>query len=103
MNVVASSVRSHRIALRPFRPDDAADFFALNKNADVRRFIGGEPLTMEFCREHMKRCADKWETIGYSQCAIVLRESERLIGRGGINMLDELGELEVSWVIARDE
>ena len=51
----------------------------------------------------MEICALRWETQGYSQCAIVLSDEARLIGRGGINMLDELGELEVSWVIAHSE
>jgi RimJ/RimL family protein N-acetyltransferase len=103
VNHLDTTIESPRLILRPFAVADIKPFFAFNQDPEVRRFIGGAPLSMEFCREHIPRLRASWERDGFAQCAIVRKADGQLIGRGGINMLDQLKMFEVSWVIARTE
>jgi RimJ/RimL family protein N-acetyltransferase len=101
VNHLDTTIESARLILRPFALADIQPFFAFNQDPEVRRFIGGAPLSLEFYREHIPRLRTAWGRDGFAQCAIVRKMDGRLIGRGGINMLDELQTFEVSWVIAR--
>jgi ribosomal-protein-alanine N-acetyltransferase len=98
MNVVETK----HLILRQFTPADAADNYRIYTDPDNMRFMGRQPDSVEFEREHiLKHIANYYEKYGFGLWAAVLKENNRLIGRCGLlyQRIEETQELEVSYLI----
>ncbi len=68
-------IETERIAIRHFKPSDAADLFEYLSLPEIYRFEPGEPISMDEARDLV---ADRAE--GSNFLAVVLKESGKLIG-----------------------
>lgn len=73
-----------RLILRPHRLDDFDDSFALWRDDNVARFIGGRPSTREEVWSRLLRYAGHWTLLGFGYFVVHERESGRFIGEAGL-------------------
>lgn len=100
MNVV----ETERLILRRFTPADADDNYRIYTDPENMRFMGRQPDSVEFEREHiLKHIANYYEKYGFGLWATVLKENNQLIGRCGLlyQQIEDRQELEVTYLIDR--
>jgi [ribosomal protein S5]-alanine N-acetyltransferase len=75
-------LESERLILRQLTPEDAADFFACQSDPDVFRYAGrSEETSLESARQMLNILFERHREQTLLSWAIVLKESQRLIGR----------------------
>lgn len=93
-----------RLILRRFTPEDAADNYRIYTDPENMKFMGRQPDSVEFEREHiLKHIANYYDRHGFGLWAAVLKENKRLIGRCGLlyQPVEGAQEVEVSYLIDR--
>jgi RimJ/RimL family protein N-acetyltransferase len=98
MNVIETK----RIILRQFTPEDAADNYRIYTDPENMKFMGRQPDSVEFEREHIrKHIANYYEKYEFGLWAVVLKENNRLIGRCGFlyQQIEDARELEITYLI----
>lgn len=103
-------LRTARLALRPFRPEDAPAYAAIRSDPLVMRFMpsgeaGAEPARARADAERLCALwAEAWsEPGGYAPWAVEAHGDGALIGHLGLRALPERGgETEVLWLLRRD-
>jgi RimJ/RimL family protein N-acetyltransferase len=93
-----NALQTSRITLRPFSGDDLDDLSALMANADFMRFSLGV-LSREETATFLQRVRSRDRAGLPSQFAVILRESECLIGFCGFfaQTVDGVEELEIAY------
>lgn len=75
-------IESERLILRQLTLEDAADFFACQSDPDVFRYAGrSEETSLESARQMLNILFKRQQEQTMLSWAIVLKESQRLIGR----------------------
>ena len=99
-------LRTPRLTLRRWLPDDAAELEVINRDPEVTRYLN-PPLPP--AAGFGERCSEHWETHGFGFFAVELREEPapgRFIGFVGLGhpfFLPELAQRpELGWRLARD-
>ncbi len=93
-------LQTQRLVLRPFVDDDAEALFAIFREPEVGRWVGGAHATIEQSRDLIAINRDQEERNGFGMWAVE-REGE-LIGEAGLQLLERRGpDVEVGWVIAK--
>lgn len=95
-------LETDRIILRPMKAEDAQPIFAMRSDPDVMRFIRA-PITKRAEAENwVKLVSSRWtaEKIGF--CALIEKQSENFLGWCGLWRLEETGETEVGYAIAKE-
>jgi RimJ/RimL family protein N-acetyltransferase len=64
------TLRTDRLILRAFRPDDLDALAAMQANPDVRRFLGGNLLSRAESWSLMERTLGQWALRGYGLFAV---------------------------------
>jgi RimJ/RimL family protein N-acetyltransferase len=108
-------LETERLIVRKPRLDDAEAAFEYLCDPEVMRFIGGETVPREACRDVVQKWLDRWETNGCGHFALERREDGRFLGRVGLIVWDsrtwahttlaEAGEgaqPELGWTLARE-
>lgn len=92
-------LETDRLWLREFVPDDAEAFFALNSDPEVMRYTGDACLTsVEQARAGLcERPIVDYQKYGFGRLAVVLKNSDTLIGFAGLKYLDDLGEVDLGY------
>ncbi len=97
-----------RLHLRPHRLDDLDAIAAMFGDAEVMRFIGGQPLSREDVWNRLLRYHGHWALLGFGLWAIEERASGQLLGNAGFadfhrGLGDDFdGVPEAAWVLAAD-
>ena len=86
-------IRTERLLLRRFRPEDAEDLYAYLSDADVVKFEPYEPFTQEACVQEVICRAE-------NPAFIAVEKDGRVIGNLYLGK-DEYGG-EIGWVFAKD-
>lgn len=74
-------IETDRIFLRPFCLDDVEPFAEICANPNVMRYIGdGKPVGIDIIREKMSEWIESYEKYQYGLMAIVIKETNKLIG-----------------------
>jgi RimJ/RimL family protein N-acetyltransferase len=101
-----TEVETARLLLRPWQPDDLAEFTRLLTDPVVTRYIVVHtPFTPEDVAELSERTLAQWERNGFGPWAAIEKASGRWVGRIG---LDELADwpgphkVEVGWELHRE-
>lgn len=97
-------IETERLLLRRFTPEDAADNYRIYTDPENMRFMGRQPDSVEFEREHIhKHIANYYDRHGFGLWAVVLKGDGRLIGRCGIlyQPVEGVREVEVTYLIDR--
>lgn len=96
-------IETERLILREHRADDLDAYTALWSDADVVRYIGGQPLDRQECWARILRFRGMWEVIGLGFWIIEERQTGRLIGEAGVMDKKRLieppldGTIEAGW------
>jgi RimJ/RimL family protein N-acetyltransferase len=72
-----------RLILRPFRAGDVDAQAAMMGDAQVMRYLGGQPLTREEAWRKLLCGNGLWSLFGYGYWAVERREDGRMIGQVG--------------------
>lgn len=89
-----------RVALRRFTADDRPVFTRLYTDADVMRHIGdGVPFTPKQVAERWERLRAHYRRHGYGMWAAVDRQTNKVIGRAGLQHTSEVDEVEVGYAL----
>lgn len=91
-------LRTARLRLRAFRPDDLDDYAAIRAEPEVARYIGG-PLSRVETWDRMAVMNGQWALRGYGLFAIEETASRRVIGHTGILHPDDWPEPEIPYTI----
>jgi ribosomal-protein-alanine N-acetyltransferase len=97
-------LETERLILRQFTPEDAADNYRIYTDPDNMKFMGRQPDSIEFERDHIrKHIANYYDKYGFGLWAAVLKDNNQLIGRCGLlyQQIEDARELEVSYLLDR--
>ena len=101
------SLRTERLLLRPWRPDDLDALAALNEHPEVMRWVApNRPLRREESAELLDRLVRHWDEHGFGLWAVQPREEgAACIGFAGLAIPSFLPEVlpavEVGWRLER--
>jgi RimJ/RimL family protein N-acetyltransferase len=90
-----------RLRLTPLGPELASELWSVYSDPEVARYVGGDSLTAESTREQTERFAQVWKERGYGQSAVILRETGQVLGRIGLSIWPEWGEIELGYALSR--
>jgi ribosomal-protein-alanine N-acetyltransferase len=97
-------IRTDRLLLRGFTEDDLGPCHALFNDPEVTRYLPmkGEPVAMERVERAIARIGEHWRDHGYGIWAVADASSDRFLGQCGLNAVEEAGETEVLYELARE-
>lgn len=88
-----------RLFLREWTPDDAADFFRLNSDPQVMRYVPDEPVqTVDDARAILVSHPIKdYRERGFGRCACILKATGENIGMCGLKYLKEIEAVDLGF------
>jgi RimJ/RimL family protein N-acetyltransferase len=95
-------LRSERLRLRPFVPDDAHALAGYRSDPEVARYQGWDaPFPLEAARTLIAECAmSDAERPGWFQWALELATGDAIVGDLGVNLLEDCRQAEIGFTIA---
>ncbi|HEX8162289.1 MAG TPA: GNAT family N-acetyltransferase [Pyrinomonadaceae bacterium] len=91
-------IETERLTLRPLTADDESELLRMRSDEDVVRYLGGrEKQTPEFNRQRLRFYIECYEKYGYAMFAAVRKSDGVMVGWGGLQPLEETGEIEVGY------
>ena len=94
------TIETQRLYLRTLTLDDLDDLFLILSDPEVIRYVGsGQPASREETRTALLSIINHWKLHGFGRWAVVDKESQRLIGFGGLRSL--FGTPEVVYHLAK--
>jgi ribosomal-protein-alanine N-acetyltransferase len=91
-------IETERLFLRPFTWDDLPELLRLRSDADVMRYLGGvAKQTLELAEQRLRFYMDCRERYGFSMSPAVRKSDGAFLGWGGLQPLEESGEIEVGY------
>jgi RimJ/RimL family protein N-acetyltransferase len=84
--------------------EDAEAMAAIYGDVEAMRYVGdGEPLSVEGCRHWVEVTDRNFASRGYGMVAFVARDSDEIVGCGGIVHPGQQPEAEVKYAFRRDQ
>jgi [ribosomal protein S5]-alanine N-acetyltransferase len=102
-----TEVRTARLRLRPFRPDDRPAYTAIRADPETARYLPGGAAGAAEAADKAERAvagwgAGAWQGGGYAPWAVEhVGDGGRLIGHLGLRYLPEIGETELLYLFER--
>jgi RimJ/RimL family protein N-acetyltransferase len=95
-------IETTRLRLRKFTLCDLDSLSIVRADPDVMRYIGsGKPDSLEQVRIILNKFLAHWEQHGFGRWAVVYKETNELIGWCGLSYLEDTGEVEIGYGIAK--
>ena len=96
-------IETERLLLRQFKASDidswANQIFA---DPEVIRFLPRREMTAhERAERGFRAITEKWQKFGFGEWAVTDKENGDFIGHCGLNLLEETGEVEVDYALAK--
>lgn len=80
-----TKIETKRLILRPITIADAQDFFELDANPKVHKYLGNNPVSsIEQSKTMIKDILEQYKTNGIGRLAIVLKDTNEFIGWSGL-------------------
>jgi RimJ/RimL family protein N-acetyltransferase len=100
------TLRTPRLELRAWRPEDRDPFAALNADPEVMRFVrDGTPMDRRGSDALVERIEEHWRAHGYGLWAVEVRETGAFAGFAGLAIPSFLPEIlpavEIGWRLGR--
>jgi ribosomal-protein-alanine N-acetyltransferase len=78
-------IETARLHLRQFTPGDLADLYPIFSDPDVIKYMkAAAPVSLEETESALMSIINHWKRHGFGRWAIVLKETGKLIGYGGL-------------------
>jgi len=96
-------LKTARLLLRAFAPSDLEEYArCIFADADVTRYLPKRDIPpQERAGRVMKYFGDHWAQHGYGDWAVTDKTDGQLLGHCGLNYLEEAGEVEVEYALAK--
>ena len=94
-------LETERLRLRPVALGDLDDILEMQSHPDVARFVGTRPE--DAVRRRLAELAHEWAERGHGLFTVLDRRDGRFLGRLGLHHWPEFGEVELGWMLRRDE
>lgn len=96
------SIRTPRLVLRPWLPEDAETWFTLLQEDGILRYFPDPAAPRrEKADAYIAYHLAHWEKHGYGHWAVVTQDDDRVVGWTGLEHLPELGETEVAYLLSK--
>lgn len=94
-------LETERLILRMWRADDFEPYAEICSDAEVMRYLHGQPYTRLEAWRHLAFLIGHWQLLGYGHFAVEEKSSGRLAGR--IGFLNPAGwpGFEIGWTLGR--
>jgi RimJ/RimL family protein N-acetyltransferase len=93
-------IETERLLLRRVTAADLDELIAIHADADIERFMGG--FDQDRATDWLARVDQTWREHGYARLAIADRATGRLLGRSGLQYVEQFAETELGWTLRRD-
>lgn len=97
------SFATQRLILRPFNMEDKQALFTITQEPGIFQYF---PTKTAWQMDKVERSITyqnhHWETFGYGQLAVTLKESGQLMGWCGLEYLPDTAETEVGYLLSRE-
>lgn len=94
-------IETERLLFRKFTMDDLDWLCGLRSDEEVARYLGGvQPR--ENVETRLRSYLDCHEKQGFGYCVMIYKENGEQIGWAGLQPLDDTGEIEVGYGIAKE-
>ncbi|HSC19118.1 MAG TPA: GNAT family N-acetyltransferase [Rhizomicrobium sp.] len=94
-------LETERLILREWRAGDMDAFAAIYRDAEVMRYLSGEPLARNEAWRNMAAAAGHWVLRGYGTWVVERKSDGAAIGRVGLINPEGWPALEVGWTLGR--
>lgn len=95
-------LETERLHMRGWRVEDFEAFAAIMADAEVARFLTGQPLTRADAWRSLASTIGQWSLRGYGTWAVERKSDGALLGRVGIIHPEGWPGIEVGWTLGRD-
>src|SRR5208282_3676001 len=90
-------LETERLLLRGWRPEDFEAYARFMADADVTRYLTGEPMSRVDAWRNMAMMVGHWTMRGYGMWAVERKSDRTFIGRVGLYNPEGWPSLEVGW------
>ncbi|MGL5058941.1 MAG: GNAT family N-acetyltransferase [Microcoleus sp.] len=94
-------IKTARLYLRQFTSNDLDELYAIYSNSEVMKYITQGVRNREQTAADLLEIIADWEKHGFGLWAILDRETNRLIGDGGLRFLGNTPDVEVGYLLAK--
>lgn len=96
-------IETPRLIIRDFTLEDIQSLYTILSDKEVMHFSLNGPYSFEKTERFVKDCMNAYSKLGYAQYAVVLKESNELMGYCGffIQIIDEQRESELAYRLAK--
>lgn len=89
-------IETDRLLMRMFEENDLENYYNILSNDGVYIWLGNQKKpSLENVKNTITYANDLWNEKGYGYWAVIEKESNKLIGHSGFNILDETNEIEL--------
>jgi ribosomal-protein-alanine N-acetyltransferase len=97
-----NEVITDRLRLRPLGVDDLDSYAGIMGEPEVGKwFPKGAGYTREDSEKSLNSIMEHWAKYGFGIWAVMRRDSPTLLGRCGLNIIAEIGEVEVDFAFSK--
>ena len=84
-------LETERLIIREIRPEDEADMFAMDSDAEVHRYLGNKPYTeISQTRDNIAFIRKQYEDHGVGRWAVLHKETDEFVGWTGFKRMTEM-------------
>ena len=94
-------LETQRLLFRTHEPGDEADFIAMHTDAEVRRYVGGQPWPLEKAHDRFRNQYLGRPSETYGLLATILKDEGRYIGCCGLRALEGGTSAHLGYYFAR--
>lgn len=94
-------LETERLIMREWRASDIDAFAGIYGDAEVMRYLGGEPLARNDAWRNMASAAGHWALRGYGLWVVERKSVAAVVGRVGLINAEGWPGLEVGWTLGR--
>lgn len=80
------TLETNRLLLRPLELSDADDFFVMNDNPNVSRYLRIPLKTKAEAEAYIQKIINEYQKNGIGRFAVILKENNKLIGFSGLKL-----------------
>jgi RimJ/RimL family protein N-acetyltransferase len=93
-------IETDRLLLRRPIPDDIEGLIEVHSHPDVERWM--DRFDRAVADDWLARVEHGWLERGYGRMVILDRATGQMLGRGGLEWMDDSGEVELGWTLRRE-
>src|SRR5258708_30151743 len=94
-------LETERLVLRGFRSEGFEQFAGCMADADVMRYLGGQPLTRDEAWRRLAVSLGHWQLRGYGTWAVERKSDGAFMGRVGMINPEGWPGLEIGWTLGK--